>query len=81
MCVKIGCVVWAVDLRKKNSYIELTHTYILTFYTKNSHWCTVTFHHCVIPEPIAMEFVALIDPAYAIKYGKFMVLFDHRVGV
>ena len=41
-CVRIGWVVWAVDLRKK----QKIHTYVHIYTTKNAH-LSVIFHHVV----------------------------------
>ena len=68
-CVKIDCVVWAVDLRKKkNTHI---HTYIHT-YTKNAHWCYISPPRGgAISQAIAMKFGIPTDLDYVIYFVKF----------
>ena len=72
-CVRIGRVVWAVDLRKKTKYIHTsTHIHTLYTYTKNAHWCYISLPRGgAIAEPIAMKFSTLIDLAYVINLVKF----------
>ena len=43
-CVRIGCVVWAVGLRKKKKYI---HVYIYIYIHKLKMHRSVLFHHFV----------------------------------